>query len=85
MICSSRQFILTVPFIHSVPGREAATQTLSLSQAGVHADSSGKVVVDERERTSAPHIHAIGDVAHVCTCGTKYSRGWVMQGQDDQQ
>lgn len=31
-------------------------------------DDDGKVVVDDAERTSAPNIYAIGDVAKVCMC-----------------
>lgn len=63
-----------------IAGREAATQTLGLSRAGVFTDDSGKVVVDEREGTSVPHIHAVGDVAHVCTCGDGiYMYSWLGQ------
>lgn len=47
-------------------GRKASTHSLELSRAGVRVDDDGKVVVNDTERTSAPNIYAIGDVAKVC-------------------
>jgi thioredoxin reductase (NADPH) len=44
-------------------GRAAATSSLAVSRAGVMVDDDGKVVVDQEERTSAPNVYAIGDVA----------------------
>ena len=43
-------------------GRGPNTTGLGLQQAGVELDGSGAVRVDNRYRTSAPHIRAIGDV-----------------------
>lgn len=44
-------------------GRDACTQTLNLEQVGVKVNpSNGKIIADDREKSSADHIHAIGDV-----------------------
>ncbi len=43
-------------------GRVPNTASLDLAAAGVETDGRGAVVVDDRLRTSQPHIWAIGDV-----------------------
>ncbi|WP_431218768.1 dihydrolipoyl dehydrogenase family protein [Leifsonia xyli] len=43
-------------------GRRPATDGLGLDAAGVRTDSRGAVIVDDRLRTSRPHIFALGDV-----------------------
>ena len=43
-------------------GRQGAVTDLDLSNAGLEADSRGRISVDERYRTNVPHIYAIGDV-----------------------
>jgi NAD(P) transhydrogenase len=43
-------------------GRQGAVADLELSNAGLDADSRGRIDVDERFRTAVPHIYAIGDV-----------------------
>ena len=43
-------------------GRQGAVTDLDLSNAGLEADSRGRITVDERYRTGVPHIYAIGDV-----------------------
>ncbi|MGO4592840.1 NAD(P)/FAD-dependent oxidoreductase [Leifsonia sp. 2TAF2] len=43
-------------------GRRPATDGLGLEAAGVETTARGAVVVDERLRTSRPHIFALGDV-----------------------
>ncbi len=53
-------------------GRRPNSEDLGLELAGVETDARGFVVVDAQLRTSAPAIHAIGDVAggmlaHVAT------------------
>lgn len=44
-------------------GRRPETRGMGLEAAGVTMAPSGKVVVDPYDRTSVPHIYAIGDVA----------------------
>jgi NAD(P) transhydrogenase len=43
-------------------GRVANYEGLGLEVAGVRVDARGLVPVDERYRTAAPHIYAVGDV-----------------------
>ncbi|MDQ4491920.1 FAD-dependent oxidoreductase [Sinomonas sp. ASV486] len=43
-------------------GRSPATAGLGLDKAGVETDGRGAVVVDERLRTTAPDVWALGDV-----------------------
>lgn len=43
-------------------GRRPATEGLGLDKAGVETDGRGAVVVDERLRTTAPDVWALGDV-----------------------
>jgi len=42
-------------------GRAPNTAALDLEAAGVKADARGAIVVDERLRTSVPHVYAGGD------------------------
>lgn len=44
-------------------GRQGATEGLGLTNAGLAADSRGRIDVDPTYRTSKPHIFAVGDVA----------------------
>jgi dihydrolipoamide dehydrogenase len=44
-------------------GRRPNSRNLGLEKAGVAVDDKGFIQVDERRRTSVPHIYAIGDVA----------------------
>ncbi|WP_185982795.1 glutathione-disulfide reductase [Aureimonas mangrovi] len=43
-------------------GRKPNTEDLGCEKAGVELDSRGAIVVDEYSKTTADHIHAIGDV-----------------------
>ncbi len=43
-------------------GRRPNTADLGLEEAGVETDDNGFIRVDEKQRTSRDHIHAIGDV-----------------------
>jgi len=45
-------------------GRRPRTEDLGLEAAGVNTDEHGSIVVDNRSRTSAQHIYAVGDCAH---------------------
>jgi dihydrolipoamide dehydrogenase len=43
-------------------GRRANGDLLDLETSGVEADERGVIAVDEHQRTSVPHIYAIGDI-----------------------
>ncbi|MHA7662511.1 dihydrolipoyl dehydrogenase [Mycolicibacterium sp. HS_4_1] len=43
-------------------GFEANSAGLGLDTAGVSVDARGAIVIDERMRTTTPHIYAVGDV-----------------------
>jgi NAD(P) transhydrogenase len=43
-------------------GRVGAVADLQLANAGIEADSRGRIPVDESYRTSQPHVYAVGDV-----------------------
>jgi NAD(P) transhydrogenase len=43
-------------------GRQGAVDDLDLANAGLEADSRGRITVDEHYRTGVPHIYAAGDV-----------------------
>jgi len=45
-------------------GRYAITEGLNLANAGLHAESNGKFIVNEQEQTNVPNIYAVGDVLH---------------------
>lgn len=45
-------------------GRKPNTGTLGLESAGVETDNVGAIQIDDRFRTSKPHIYAIGDVTN---------------------
>jgi dihydrolipoamide dehydrogenase len=54
----------TVDWVLLGSGRVPYTESLDLAAAGVATDADGFVAVDERCRTTVPHIYAIGDVAN---------------------
>jgi NAD(P) transhydrogenase len=43
-------------------GRQGATDSLELGNAGLEADERGRIAVDEHYRTAVDHIYAVGDV-----------------------
>jgi mercuric reductase len=49
-------------------GRRPNTADLALDRAGINLDRNGAVIVDEKLRTSVPHIYAAGD----CTSQPQY-------------
>ncbi|WP_298865727.1 FAD-dependent oxidoreductase [uncultured Microbacterium sp.] len=53
---------LTTDAVLVAVGRRPVTAELGLATAGVAVDERGYVVVDDRLRTSVPHIFAVGDV-----------------------
>jgi len=44
-------------------GRRPNGDRLALDAAGIEVDDHGYVVVDEHQRTTAPHVYALGDVS----------------------
>ncbi|MCC7369636.1 MAG: Si-specific NAD(P)(+) transhydrogenase [Chloroflexi bacterium] len=59
-LASGKQ-ILTEQALYSI-GRRGATDTLNLEAAGLTADSRGRLRVNEKFQTAAPHIYAVGDL-----------------------
>jgi NAD(P) transhydrogenase len=43
-------------------GRQGATEGLGLENAGLSADSRGRIIVNENYQTKVPNIYAVGDV-----------------------
>jgi NAD(P) transhydrogenase len=43
-------------------GRVGAVKDLAIENAGLQADERGRIAVDRNQRTSVPHIYAVGDV-----------------------
>ena len=60
-ILDSGKRIISETLLYAV-GRSGATEDLNLEAAGLGADDRGRLRVDERYRTSRPHIYAVGDV-----------------------
>jgi glutathione reductase (NADPH) len=54
--------MLEVDLVMYATGRVPNTKSLGLEAAGVKLRDDGAIVVDERQRTSVPHIYAVGDV-----------------------
>jgi glutathione reductase (NADPH) len=55
---------LDVPWLLNATGRRPNTADLGLDAAGIAADDRHAVKVDATCRTTAPHVHAIGDVTN---------------------
>jgi glutathione reductase (NADPH) len=55
---------VTVDAVMFATGRIPNTGGLGLAEAGVELGPLGEVIVDDRMRTSVPHIFAVGDVTH---------------------
>lgn len=53
---------ITTDLVMYATGRRANTKGLGLEQAGVRMRDNGSIAVDEWNRTSVPHIYAVGDV-----------------------
>lgn len=62
MLTLSNGDTLTVDCVLYATGRHANTQNLGLEAAGVKTKDNGAIMVDEWQRTSVPHIYAVGDV-----------------------
>ena len=59
---SGESYTETFDTIISAVGRAPNVENLGLEAAGVKLDARGFIAIDEDERTTAPHIFAIGDV-----------------------
>src|SRR5271166_5303170 len=57
----SGKTIVAEKALYSV-GRTGATSKLNLAEAGLAADSRGRLVVDDHFRTAVPDIYAVGDM-----------------------
>jgi glutathione reductase (NADPH) len=58
----SHEETLDVDAVLYAIGRRPNTGGLGLEEVGVELDQRGAIVVDERYRTSAPNVYALGDV-----------------------
>lgn len=57
-------------------GRQGATHTLCLENAGLEADKRGRIEVNENFQTATPHIYAAGDViGFPALASTSYEQG----------
>ncbi len=54
---------IEVDVVLATVGRRPLTQGLDLERAGVKLDGKGFITIDPQQRTSAPRIYSIGDVA----------------------
>jgi NAD(P) transhydrogenase len=58
-------------------GRQGDTEALRLPEAGLEADSRGRIPVDEQHRTAVPHIFAVGDVSGGGLAATAMEQGRI--------
>jgi NAD(P) transhydrogenase len=56
-------------------GRQGDIEALNLQNAGLEADSRGRIVVDDKHQTAVPHIFAVGDVAGGGLAATAMEQG----------
>jgi len=58
-------------------GRQGDTEALELANAGLEADSRGRIAVDQNHQTAVPHIFAVGDVAGGGLAATAMEQGRI--------
>jgi NAD(P) transhydrogenase len=58
-------------------GRQGDTEHLQLENAGLEADSRGRIPVDTAHRTKVPHIFAVGDVSGGGLAATAMEQGRI--------
>jgi NAD(P) transhydrogenase len=58
-------------------GRQGDTEALELENAGLEADSRGRIAVDENHQTTVPHIFAVGDVSGGGLAATAMEQGRI--------
>jgi len=61
-LCIGGADTLDTDLVMYATGRTPNTKNLGLEAAGVKTREDGSIVVDEWQRTSVPHIYAVGDV-----------------------
>lgn len=54
--------VIDTDLVMYATGRRPKTAGLGLEEVGVQLDRSGAIIVDEQNRSSVPHIYAVGDV-----------------------
>jgi dihydrolipoamide dehydrogenase len=67
-----------VDYLLIAGGRAPDTEGLGLAEAGVELEESGKVKVDEFQRTSNPKVYAIGDLVSAKALAHKASEEGVV-------
>jgi dihydrolipoamide dehydrogenase len=72
----------TVDYLCIAAGRAPDTEALGLEQAGVRTGDGGLIEVDERMRTSADHVYAIGDLVHGPALAHKASEEGIIAVED---
>ncbi len=58
-------------------GRQGDTEALRLENAGLEADSRGRIDVDDNHQTAVPHIFAVGDVSGGGLAATAMEQGRI--------
>ena len=58
-------------------GRQGDVNSLQLEKAGLEADSRGRIPVDGQQRTTVPHIFAVGDVSGGGLAATAMEQGRI--------
>jgi NAD(P) transhydrogenase len=61
IVLESGKQIITDKALYSI-GRTGATAALNLEAAGIKPDDRGRLKVNDKYQTEAPHIYAVGDV-----------------------
>ena len=67
-----------VDYLCIAGGRRPDTESLNLSEAGVESEDSGRIKVDEYQRTSNPKVFAIGDLVRGPALAHKASEEGVV-------
>jgi dihydrolipoamide dehydrogenase len=70
-----------VDYLCVAGGRRADTEGLGLAEAGVELEPSGKVKVDEFQRTTNPKVFAIGDLVNAKALAHKASEEGVVAAE----
>ncbi len=73
---ASGKELVTETVLYAV-GRHGDTATLQLGNAGLEADTRGRIPVDKDHRTSVPHIFAVGDVSGGGLAATAMEQGRI--------